>query len=59
MTPDEYEDMLLRLRNIEESQARVEEIVSKIADEVKPTLDMLLANPAIRMFLGTKKAKKE
>lgn len=38
--------------------AKADATIATIAGEVKPTLDALTSNPAVRMFLGVKKGDK-
>jgi hypothetical protein len=43
------------LELIKATMLRADTTIASIAGEVKPTLDALTKNPAVRMFLGVKK----
>jgi len=57
ITEDQFNNLMAEIAAIKDSQSKVESLVTKVADEVKPTLDLLMNNPAIKMFLGVKKGK--
>lgn len=46
------------LELIKTTMLRADATIATIAGEVKPTLDALTSNPAVRMFLGVKKGDK-
>lgn len=46
------------LELIKTTMLRADTTIATIAGEVKPTLDALMGNPALRMFLGVKKGDK-
>lgn len=58
---DVIEGHILEMREtldlIKTTMLRADTTIATIAGEVKPTLDALTANPAVRMFLGVKKDK--
>jgi len=57
VSDDQFTELMAVVNATRESQERVEALVSKLAEEVKPTLETLMNNPAIKMILGLKKGK--
>lgn len=42
------------VERISQAMTNIEGMVQKVIDEVKPTIDSLMANPMLRMALGIK-----